>query len=118
MTKSIKKFHENVSQRITVCGLTQSEVSNICGITRQAWHQARVSKSPSIKTVRRISLLLAIPETILMEGDPEEVVRHPIPLWDYKGVLKASSDKLGMGPESDIIPPRWNKFIEEFGPEG
>lgn len=117
MPKSIKHFHDNVAQRTTVCGLTLEDVSSICGITRQAWHQARVSKNPAIKTVRRIGLMLAIPIDVLFDGTAEDVVRYPIPMWDYKAVLRANAEKIGMTSSSEIIPPRWDGFVFEFGPE-
>jgi len=121
----IERFHDNVAQRVTVIGLTSEIAGEICGATRQSWHKMRVSKDPRLSTIRRIALLLAIPDDLLFTATPDEIVRYPVPTWDHLSVLEREGEAIGMqgkGPgmqgKSDTLPPKWGAFVAMFGPKG
>ena len=85
-------WDQNISVRVTQCGLKHSQISDALGISAQGWYAMRTSKNPTLKTMVQVGVVLACPHHLLLGGDVGVVVAQPIPGWDWLAWVKEQQE--------------------------
>ena len=85
-------WDQNISVRVTQCGLKHSQISDALGISAQGWYAMRTSTNPTLKTMVQVGVVLACPHHLLLGSDVGEVVAQPVPAWDWLAWVKEQQE--------------------------
>lgn len=101
----------NIDTRRAMLGITMADMERASGMRRQAiWRIKNHPLSMSLKQLRRMSMLLYIPVSVLTSQRLSDVVEYRLPPKTWLDTIMANRERYGFSRKPPI---EWDCFVEE-----
>lgn len=108
------QLKRKVDARLARLGIKNNQVYRALGITKQSWASMKSAKNPSLRTLKRLALVLAVDAFwLLISPFDNQVYEAPIP--DDLGYLDQLAKQEKWFKDQAINPeeiPTWSAFQE------